>query len=220
VKRTYIQSTVEIDTLDRNRIVPSEDLHSVLTDGLLCWECHNVAWRPVSCQKCGTIFCKKCRPQSGFFDKITTFFGGQRPRHGMNNCENFEEGPLPNNITAGLGRLLVRCAYAPNGCRVMSLYYDLERHEKQCEFEMIPCRVCQLPLSKRPPIVPHTLRTCFVQMERKNPAGIQQQFMILLNAIEKAEIENHRLQSIIDDVKAQVNNLNATCVKKNDKHGK
>jgi hypothetical protein len=53
-------------------------------------------------------------------------------------------------------------------------YYDLERHEQQCEFENIPCQLCQLLLSKRPPVVKHTLRACFEEMRRKNPAGIQQ----------------------------------------------
>ncbi|CAF0981752.1 unnamed protein product [Adineta steineri] len=220
VKRIDIQSTVETDTLDRNRIVSDNNSHSVLNDQLLCSECRNVIWRPVSCGKCGAIFCKKCRPQNNFFDKITTFFGGQRVQHGRNNCEKFEEIPVPNYITTELDRLRVRCVYAPNGCRVISRYYDLERHEKQCEFEMIPCQLCQLPLSTRPPIMQHTLHACFEQMQRENPAGIQQQFMILLNTIEKTEADNRRLQSTIDDVKTQLNHLNSICVKKTDKNDK
>jgi hypothetical protein len=51
-------------------------------------------------------------------------------------------------------------------------------------------------------------------MRRKNPAGIQQQFMVLLETTEKAEADNLRLQSAIDDLKTQLNKLNSTCVKK------
>ncbi len=215
MERIHLQSTVEMDTLSRNRIVLDTDPRSILTDQLLCSECHDVLWKSVSCGKCGTIFCKNCRPQSNFFNKITTFFGGQRPQHGRNKCENFEEVPVPNHIMTDLSRLRVRCAYARNGCRVISLYNDLERHERQCEFEMIPCQLCQLPLSNRSPIVEHTLRACFEQMRRKNPAGIQQQFMVLLDATEKAEADNRHLQSDIKDLQTQLKKLNSICVKKN-----
>ncbi|CAF1089577.1 unnamed protein product [Didymodactylos carnosus] len=121
---------------------------------------------------------------------MTTFFGAQRPQHGTNNCENFEEAPVPNHIATDLSRLPIRCAYAPNGCQVRLLYNDLEQHEQQCEFQMMPCSLCQLPLSKQSPIVQHTLPACFEQMHRKNPAGIQQQFMNLLNATERIEVDN------------------------------
>ena len=217
MRRIYIQSTAEIDTLNRNRIVLNKDSESIMIDRLLCSICRNVVWRPVSCGKCETVFCRKCRPQSNFLNKITTFFGAQRPHHGMNNCEDFEESPVPDHIAVDLARLPLRCSYAPNGCRVISIYYDLERHEQQCEFEMIPCQLCQSPLSKRPPVVQHTLRVCFEEMRRKNPAGIQQQFITLLHATERSEAENRRLQANIDDVKTQLDKLNSTCVKKTEK---
>ena len=212
--RTYIQSTVEIDTLDGHRIVHDNSSHSVLTDALICSECHNVFWNPVCCGICGTIYCKKCRPQQSIFSRITTFFGAHRSQHGKNYCENFEESPVPHNIITNLGRLRVRCAYAPNGCEVISLYCDLEQHERQCPFERIPCEICQFPLSKRPPITQHTRRACFEEMMRTNPAGIQRQFMTLLNATEKVEADNRRLQSTIEELKTQLNTLNSVCVKK------
>jgi hypothetical protein len=146
---------------------------------------------------------------------LSSFFSKQPDRHEKDNCKNFEEAPAPHDITKDLGRLRVRCAYAPNGCQVVSPYYDLEEHELQCEFEMFPCQVCQLPLSKRPPIVEHTLRVCFEEMMRKNPAPMQQQFMQLLNATEKTEAENRLLRSMIDEVKVQLNTLDSACIKKN-----
>jgi hypothetical protein len=80
---------------------------------------------------------------------------------------------------------------------------------------MVPCQVCQLPLSKRPPVEEHTLRVCFEEMMRKNPAPMQQQFMRLLNATEKVEAENHLLRSMIDEFEVQLNTLDSACVKKN-----
>ncbi|CAF1247441.1 unnamed protein product [Rotaria sordida] len=213
VQRTYILSTVEVEILDRNRIILDKESYAALPNTVLCSKCRNVLWRPVSCGKCGAMFCEQCQPTTSIFKKITTFFGAQRTQHGTNNCENFEEAPVPSHIITDLTKLRVRCAYAPNGCRVISFYYDLEQHEKTCEFEMIPCKLCQLPLSRRPPIVEHTRRACFEYMLNKNPAGIQQQFMILFNAVDEAKADNHRLQSTINDIKTQLNKLNSICLK-------
>ncbi len=61
----------------------------------------------------------------------------------------------------------------------------------------------------------YTLRVCFKEMMRKNPAPMQEEFMQLVNAVEKVEAENRLLRSIIDDFKVQLNTLDSTCVKKN-----
>ncbi len=149
--------------------------------------------------------------------KISSFFSIQRKQHGTNNCEKFDGIPIPSQVTNDLARLRIRCVYAPNGCRVISSYYDLERHEQTCEFEMIPCQLCQLPLPNRPPIVQHTRRVCFEHMCDKNPAGIQQQFMILFNAMEETKAENHRLESTIKQIQAELKTLKSIHEKQDDK---
>ncbi len=206
-----------MDTLSKHRVVLDQDSKMGLSDKLLCTACRDVVWKPVYCGQCGCLFCYKCRPQIGIFSKISTFFGAERPRHGRNNCENFEEVLVPTQITTDLNKLRIRCAYEQNGCRMLPSYYDLEQHEKQCEFEKIPCQVCQLPLSRRQPIVVHSTRACFEEMRRKNPVGIQQQFMILLDTTEKVETENRRLQSVTNDLQRQINNLDSKYVKKPEK---
>ncbi|CAF1147110.1 unnamed protein product [Adineta steineri] len=208
-KRTFIQWTDQVGILDTNRIVLDESSQPILNDRLLCSKCHNIFWKPVSCRICGVIFCKRCCPRPNFYTMLFS-----KRSHEKNDCKNFKEVPAPHDITVDLGRLRVRCAYAPNGCQMISPYNDLEEHESQCEFEIVPCQVCQLPLSKRPPIVEHTLRVCFEEMMRKNPAPMQQQFMQLVNVTEKAEAENRRLQSVIDNLKIQLNTLDSTCIKK------
>ena len=97
---------------------------------------------------------------------------------------------------------------------MISSYNELEAHEERCEFEMVPCQLCQLPLSRRPPVTEHTLRICFEQMTRRNPVPIQQQLTALLNANEKVDIENRNLRSMIDNLQHQLNTLDSACVKK------
>ena len=147
--------------------------------------------------------------------KVKNLFSGQRLQHGASNCENFEEVSISDQTFADLARLQIRCAYAPNGCRAISLYNNLERHEGTCEFEMVPCELCEYPLSRRPPIVQHTQRACFEYMRYKNPAGIQQQFMILFNTMEEVKAENHRLQAMVKDINTELKDLNSACAKKN-----
>ena len=214
MQRIQLQSTVEMETLKKYRIVLDQDSKMGLSDEYFCTVCRNVVWKPIYCKQCECIFCYKCRPQTSFISRISTFFGAERPRHGRNNCDNFEEVLVPTHITATLSKLRVRCAYEQNGCRMLLYYYDLEQHEKQCEFENIPCQVCQLPLSRRQPIITHSRRACFEEMLRKNPFGIQQQFMVLLDATEKAEAENRRLKSVTEDLQEQINNLDSIYVRK------
>lgn len=202
-----------METLSKFRIVRDQDSKVDLNDKLFCSTCRDVVWKPVYCGKCGCIFCGKCRPQIGFFNRITTFFGAERPRHGIHNCENFEEMPVPNHIATELGQLRVRCAYVQNGCEMLPSYYDIQHHESQCEFENIPCELCRKPVSRRPPVVQHSVRACFEEMRRRNPSGIQQQFMTLLNATEEAKAENLRLQATTNRLQSQINNLDSKYVK-------
>lgn len=215
MKRTFIESTDIVGTLDTNRIVFDNGSEAILSDRLICLKCRNILWKPVSCGICAAIFCEKCRPRKSVFKNMLSFFKTQRSQHQKDNCDDFEEVLAPHDITTNLGRLRVRCVYDPNGCQVILPYNTLEEHERQCEFERVPCRVCQLPLSKRPPVVEHTLRVCFEELMRKNPAPMQQQFMQLMNATEKVDVENRRLQSMIHDLRVQLNTLDAACVKRN-----
>lgn len=217
IRRFHLQCTAETETLNRDRIVLSQNAATCFADELLCSTCRCVLWKPVYCGKCETLFCGKCRPQVGFFKSITVFFGAERPRHGPKNCENFEEAPIPNHIITDLRRLTVRCAYAPNGCPATPFYYELEYHEQNCEYEKVPCELCQKPLSQRNSNERHSTRACFEEMRRKNPSGVQQQFKILLDATERAEAENARLKTITTDLITKMNNLDKIYMRKPEK---
>lgn len=146
---------------------------------------------------------------------ITSLFTSHKKQHGPKHCEKFEEIPIPNRVVSELSQLPIRCIYARNGCTVISFYYDLERHEKQCEYEKIPCEICQLPLSKRPPIIEHTKRACFEHMHNKNPSGVQEQFMTLFNGLEETKAENRRLESTIKNMQTELKHLNELQAKTN-----
>ena len=112
---------------------------------------------------------------------------------------------------------MVRCAYAQNGCPMILPYHALEYHEQYCDFEKIPCKLCQKPLSQRNSDGEHSTTACFEEMRRRNPAGIQQQFKLLLNATEKAEAENKRLSRITERLQIQMNDLDNIYMKKPEK---
>lgn len=206
-----------METLTRDRIVLSEKSAACFNDELLCATCREVLWKPVYCGKCEGLFCGKCRPAVGFFKSITIFFGAERPRHGRKNCDSFEEARIPNHIINGLSELMVRCAYAQNGCPMILPYHDLEYHEQYCDFEKIPCKLCRKPLSQRNSDGEHSTAACFEEMRRKNPAGIQQQFKLLLDATEKAEAENKRLSKITQLLQTQMNDLDNKYMRKTEK---
>ncbi|CAF0814931.1 unnamed protein product [Adineta ricciae] len=214
--RTYIQSTNEVGKLNVYRVVSYQELSWNLYDRLFCSKCRNILWSPVSCSICGITLCERCRPQQNVFNPFKYMLQiNVGVRHERSNCNDFREVPAPTDIISDLERLQIYCAYAPNGCQVISLYNELEAHEKLCEFEMVPCQLCQLPLSGRPPVTEHTLRICFEEMTRKYPIPIQQQLTALLNANEKVDIENRNLRSMIDNLQSQLNTLDAACIKKN-----
>ncbi|CAF3836751.1 unnamed protein product [Rotaria sp. Silwood1] len=218
IKRAELKSTIQLDVLLRNRVVL--DSASPFADNVICSVCGNVFWKPVSCKNCSTVFCMKCRPTGGILGKISSFFKIQQKFHGKNGCEDFEETQISSQVIHELAKLRVRCAYASNGCRVLLFYYELEQHERVCEFESIPCELCQYPLSKRSPMAEHTRRACFEYMRNKNPSGIQQQLMILYNAFEESQAENRRLQLTITQMQKEFRDLNAACVRKDSKTSK
>ncbi|CAF3296634.1 unnamed protein product [Rotaria socialis] len=215
IKRTQIKSTVEIKTLDPTRIVFDRRSHAILTERLLCSKCQTIFWNPVSCATCGKVLCKTCCPRGNTLSRMMrSFFHARSKSSNSNDCRRFEETSAPSSIMDALTALQVRCAYAPNGCEVISSYGDLEQHEIQCEFENIPCQLCRLPTSNRKNAKKHTLQECFQYMQNKNPSQIQQQFMILLNTIHDAQTDISRIQSNIDRAITRIDELDSTCVKK------
>ena len=204
VKREHLPSTVEIDCLDKNRLLSK----GRSTESILCSKCGHVVWKPVSCKICQTVFCHKCCPWSGVIGSLMTFFSSTKT-HGRNHCDKFVEAPLPERIAKDLSATQIRCCYASNGCSQVCLYDDLIAHEQRCDFEAVPCSLCQYPISKRRPIGEHTTRACFEQMQKKNPSAIQQQFMILLKAMEQSKEEHARLRSSIDQLRTDLKTLDA-----------
>ena len=197
-----------------NRLVVSADSPPTSNEKVICSQCRNILWKPVCCRKCTLIFCARCQPRQNFFKELVSLFKKVDTRSTTTGCDHRQGGPVPDDVLSELGKLRVRCAFAANGCQVISSYHDLQQHEMECEYENFPCEVCQLALSKRPPVVEHTLRICFEEMKRKDPAPIQQQFIKLLSVSEQMEEENRHLRAMIENLETRLTTLDFTCLKR------
>ena len=213
MRRTTLQSTTETGKLPVSRVINPARAVASSADGYQCWQCQNVAWEPVSCDHCRTTFCKACSPWTGVIGRMVGFFTSNTG-HGPGKCQRFEAGGLSQDFMRSISQVQFRCAYAPNGCPAQLRYDDIVRHEKTCSHEMVPCRLCHKLLSKRAPVSEHTTRACFQHMRDQNPIPIQEQFMVLLTATEKANAENQRLEEKINILEERLRVLDNTCVKK------
>ena len=213
MRRILIQSTSETGKLPTSRIIKHTGSATHFNDGYLCWHCKHVAWEPLCCKNCSTILCKACSPWTGAIGAMVKFFTGGTP-HGKTNCKQFEAGTLSRDFSQSINQEAFHCAYARNGCPEQLAYQHIVRHEEICSYQMLPCKVCRQLLPKQSSSTGHTTRACFQHMYDKSPMQIQAQFMILLQATEKAEAENGLLQAKISSLEQQIRVLDATCVKK------
>ncbi len=78
------------------------------------------------------------------------------------------------------------------------LNYDaLETHEQICEYERVPCSLCQTLVSQRDPINnKHEIRQCFAHIQELQIGNqVQAQLMMLLNVIDE---QNKRIKTLED----------------------
>jgi hypothetical protein len=106
---------------------------SEIDDEYLCPICYHVLWKPVECQNCQRLFCKKC------IDQCIK----EKP-NACPICRNYEEKRCSPMFYALLSKLKIECENKLNGCNDVLLYELLEKHqEEQCQYKMKTCRGCQ-----------------------------------------------------------------------------
>ncbi|CAF3763715.1 unnamed protein product [Adineta steineri] len=120
--------------LSRDRVSNSSDFN--FTD-LECALCHEVLWKPVACQLCETPFCHPCIHQQLKTDLKCP-----------NGCNFYIERKCPPFISKVLSRLQISCFYKPNGCQQVLNYDALEKHEFECQYQLVPCSGCELNIMK------------------------------------------------------------------------
>ena len=184
-----LKSTAELGFLDPSRNSPSNQFTAIESE-LLCTICQNILWKPVACFTCQNTFCANC---------IQTWISKQIscptvtcPFH----CR-FQEKRAPPILNSFLSRLQISCAYAPNGCREIIPYDALEKHEETCQYERIPCEICQTPVSNRDRDNKHDLKQCFHRMYERGPDLVQAQFMKLLEVVEASQQRIQALENLL-----------------------
>lgn len=190
-KRQHLKSTVELGYLDPKRVV--ENLPG---SELICSICHNILWKPVACTTCENTFCAGCIRT--WINKAGSDSETTCPFH----C-TFKEKRAPPVLNVLLSKLQIYCAYRNNGCQEKLGYDALETHEKTCEYERVPCHLCQMLVSRRDPINNrHDIRQCFVHIQHmKIDNQVQAQLMMLLNVIDE---QNNRIKALEN----QLNKMN------------
>ena len=89
----------------------------------MCPVCFNLLWKPVECQNCRKIFCKRCSDKCLKEKPGVCPFGKQ---YREDKCS-----PILHSI---LCKFKITCENMHNGCDGVLLYESLEKDQKkQCE---------------------------------------------------------------------------------------
>jgi len=193
INRQKLKATTELGYLKSERVVGDSPGTEVI-----CSICHNVLWKPIACRTCENIFCSQCiRTWTNNMnirqsDQFVTAMNDEKPNDNAKTCPfhcMFEEKQAPPIVNTLLSKLELYCAYRPNGCQQKLNYNALEVHEQMCEFEHVPCPVCQMFVSQRDRTNnQHDIRTCFAQIKATQVNNqVQTQLMMLLNIIEQQD---------------------------------
>jgi hypothetical protein len=82
------------------------DLHGVILDDVQCEICHDLLWKPISCDMCESLFCA-----AGIRRWLA-----ENPNKCPNRCESFVEHKCPRFVRQQLARLQLACKYEATGC--------------------------------------------------------------------------------------------------------
>ncbi|CAF0901880.1 unnamed protein product [Adineta steineri] len=106
---------------DRVQNQPGPDL----TD-LCCLICHNILWKPVTCERCEGYFCSAC---------IENWLAEGRTDC-PSGCEQYMKRACPRFVNTILSKLQMGCIYESNGCREILPYEAIKKHETQCGYHL------------------------------------------------------------------------------------
>ncbi|UJR09820.1 hypothetical protein I4U23_014046 [Adineta vaga] len=121
--------------LSPDRVCNPNDVNFV---DLECPICHDILWKPVACQVCETPFCSPC---------IHQWLKGETKC--PNGCKTYIERKCPPFIAKLLARLQVSCFYQSKGCSQTCSYEALEKHESECNYQVMQCPGCETNLMRK-----------------------------------------------------------------------
>ena len=155
-----------IKKVERERIANASEIP--LLDDMECTIDNMISLEPVMCSKCQTVFCADCL----YSWKLTSLKCPLR-------CAPFQTIYLKDTIfKTQLSKIKVKCIYDKFGCKVLSSIYDLDKHQKYCEYRIVMCEKCKKEISIKNQIE-HLLNecngnkfSCFICKEKFNYAKL------------------------------------------------
>jgi hypothetical protein len=109
------------------------------TDLIMCSICHDILWKPSTCETCDNSFCTAC---------IALWFE-THPDICPNNCAYRQRQRLPLLLVQLLSKLKLTCKNQHTGCKEVLSYESLEQHELQRDFHLEQCSGCLKPMLKK-----------------------------------------------------------------------
>ncbi|CAF1039579.1 unnamed protein product [Adineta steineri] len=122
--------------LEVNRIVNSNESS---IDLITCLICHDILWKPLTCEICENSFCNDC----------ITLWLEKHPSICPNICDYKQRQRPPLLLVQLLSKLQVICKNHHTGCKDVLSYESLEQHEHQCDFQMEQCTGCSKAMLKK-----------------------------------------------------------------------
>ncbi|CAF1245687.1 unnamed protein product [Adineta steineri] len=108
-------------------------------DLITCLICHDILWKPVTCEICENSFCNDC----------ITLWLEKHPSVCPNNCDYKQRQRPPLLLVQLLSKLQVICKNQHTGCEDVLSYESLEQHEHECDFHMEQCTGCSKSMLKK-----------------------------------------------------------------------
>ncbi|CAF4112495.1 unnamed protein product, partial [Adineta steineri] len=122
--------------IDVDRIVNSKESS---IDLITCLICHDILWKPVTCEICENSFCNDC----------ITLWLEKHPSICPNNCDYKQRQRPPLLLVQLLSKLQIICKNHYTGCKDVLSYESLEQHEHECDFQMEQCTGCSKSMLKK-----------------------------------------------------------------------
>ncbi len=133
--------------LHREEIANPEEIP--LLEDLECSIDMMISLNPYICKKCETIFCQSC----------VTLWKNKSQECPM-RCKPFEYSLLKNSIMNTLiNNIKLYCCNKNYGCDFICLIDEKEKHEKNCEYQLIECSKCKLFITKKI-LIDHFFKKC------------------------------------------------------------
>ena len=133
-----MEEEVEFLNIEEEMVV--EECRGQLSEGLLCGVCEKIPVIAKQCMQTGRIICKSC--SMGNINNVSPM---ECPLCTEVKHELIE---LPIFMKEFIGKIVVKCPFAENGCGIKVQVCDLSEHYNGCAYEMKKCEQCSASVTE------------------------------------------------------------------------